>query len=137
MSNFAANLSLQLQYTGPLGNQINIPTITLAAAYAAQNVGVIDVPDTQASATVYTVPFGEIKVAATLGILVNQTGQSLELKVNGAAAASETIPDGGTYMWGFPGTAPGTIPVLAATLKTTAIQAGAGQIAYFLFGDPA
>ncbi len=136
MSNFTASLNVQLQYTGPLGNQINIPAIALAALYGAQNVGVIDVPDATASATVYAVPFGEIKVAATLGILVNQTGQPLELKVNGAAAASETIPDGGVYLWGFPGTAPGTIPVLAASLKTTAIQAGAGQIAYFLFGDP-
>ena len=92
MSNFAAALSIQLQYTGPSGNQINIPPITVSAEYQAQNVGVIDVPDATASATSYAVPFGAIDDLTTCGIILNQTGQPLELKVNGAAAASQTMP---------------------------------------------
>lgn len=135
MSNFAAALSIQLQYTGPSGNQINIPPITVSAEYQAQNAGVIDVPDATASATSYAVPFGAIDDLTTCGIILNQTGQPLELKVNGAAAASQTIPDGGVYLWGFPNST-GAIPTLSASLKTTAMQTGTGYIAYYLFGDP-
>lgn len=137
MSNFTASLSIQLQYTGPLGNQITVPPIAIAALYQAQNVGVIDVPDTTASATVYDVPFGTIDELTTCGVIFNQTGQPLEIKINGAAAASNTIPDGGVFPWGFPGLSAGSIPILAIELETTAMQSGAGYVAYYLFGDPA
>ena len=60
---------------------------------------------------------------------------ALLLKINGAAAASQSIPTGGSFCWANPAVA-GSTPITAMSLTTTAIQSGAGRIVYHLFGDP-
>ena len=135
MPNLIATLQLNLSYTGPDSDAVTMPTRSISANYQAQNHGSIDIPDTQASATVYAVPFGGITVDATCGMIENQASAPLSVKINGAAAASQTIPVGGVFSWGNP-VAAGATPILAISLTTTAIQAGAGHINYHLFGDP-
>lgn len=135
MPNQAAYFSLQASYVGPDGDNVVMPAKLVTANYAAQNHGTIDVPDTQAAATVYNVPFGAITVDATAGAIFNNTGQALKMKVNGAAAVSQTLPSGSMYAWANPSSA-GATPVLAISLETSAIQSGAGSITYHLFGDP-
>ncbi len=134
MANLVAQFRFQLGYTDQDGNyQTALSTVN--SNYLAQNHGSIDVPDMTAAATVYNVPFGSIAVDSTCGMITNKTGQPLKLKINGAAAASQTIPDGGVFAWANPAPA-GATPVLALSLETTAIQAGQGSIAYHTFGDP-
>ena len=135
MPNLTANLQLNLQYTGPDSDTVSMPTLYTSAPYQAQTHGTIDVPDATASATVYAVPFGAIAVDATCGVIENLTGQPLLLKINGAAAASQSIPTGGSFCWANPAVA-GSTPITAMSLTTTAIQSGAGRIVYHLFGDP-
>ena len=135
MSNKTAYMTFQLTYTGPDSDQVVMPQRTIAANYQAQNHGTIDVPDATASATSYSVPFGSIAADATAGLIENRTGQPLEVKINGAAAASQTIPSGGVFAWANPVASGGT-PILAISLKTTAMQSGVGYINYHLFGDP-
>ncbi len=128
-------MTFQLTYVGPDGDQVVMPQRTVLSSYQAQNHGTIDVPDTTASATAYDVPFGGITVDATCGLVENRTGQELEVKINGAAAASQTLPNGGVFAWANPTDSGGT-PILAISLKTTAMQMGDGYINYHLFGDP-
>lgn len=135
MPNQSAYFSLQASYVGPDGDNVVMPAKLVTVSYAAQNHGTIDVPDTTAAATVYNVPFGAITVDATAGMIFNNTGQTLKLKVNGAAAVSQTLPSGGMYAWANPSSA-GATPVLAISLETSAIQAGAGTVTYHVFGDP-
>lgn len=136
MANKTASFTLNLSYIGPDGDAVSIPAKSASVSYQAQTHGTIDVPDATASATSYSVPFGGIGVDATGGIIENKTGQPLEVKINGAAAASQTIPDGGVFTWMNPGLTAGSTPILAIALKTTAMQAGAGYINFHLFGDP-
>lgn len=109
---------------------------TVSVNYAAQVESTIDVPDTQASGTVYSVPFGTIAVDATGGRIENYASAPLSVKINGAAAASQTIPVGGFFEWANP-TSAGSTPILAISLTTTAIQSGAGRIVTRVYGDPA
>ncbi len=135
MSNKQAAMTFQLTYVGPDGDQVVMPQRTVLSSYQAQNHGTIDVPDTTASATSYSVPFGGITVDTEAGLIENRTGQPLEVKINSAASASQTIPSGGVFAWANP-TASGGTPILAISLKTTAMQMGDGYINYHLFGDP-
>jgi len=135
MPNHSAYFSLQCQYVGPDGDNVVMPAKLVTANYAAQNHGVMDIPDATAGATVFNVPFGLITVDATAGMIFNNSGQPLSVKINGAAAASQTIPNGGMFAWANPVTA-GATPILAISLTTTALQVGAGSVTYHLFGDP-
>lgn len=135
MPNLTANWQLNLQYTGPDSDTVTMPTLYASSPYQAQTHGTIDVPDGTAMATVYAVPFGAIAVDATCGVIENRTGQDLSLKINGAAAASQTIPTGGSFTWANPGVA-GSTPITSMSLTTTAAQTGAGSIIFHLFGDP-
>ena len=135
MPNQSAYFSLQASYVGPDGDNVVMPAKLVTVNYAAQNHGTIDIPDATAAATVYNVPFGLVNVDATGGMIFNNSGQPLEVKINGAAAASQTIPNGGQFSWANPSSA-GATPVLAISLETSAIQAGAGTVTYHIFGDP-
>lgn len=135
MANKTATMTFQLTYVGPDGDQVVMPQRAIQSSFQAQEHGSIDIPDATASATVYNVPFGGITVDAEAGLIENRTGQPLEVKINGAAAASQTIPSGGVFAWANPVASGGT-PILAISLKTTAMQAGVGYINYHLFGDP-
>ncbi len=135
MPNQAAYFSLQASYVGPDGDNVVMPAKLVTVNYAAQNHGTIDIPDATASATTYNVPFGLINVDATGGMIFNNSGQPLEVKINGAAAASQTIPNGGMFCWANPVSA-GSTPILSISLRTTALQVGAGTVTYHIFGDP-
>jgi len=135
MSNKIATLKYSVSYTGPNGEVVSPPTQQVLAPYQAQAVGTIDVPDAESASTVHAVPFGGIGVACTLGTIENQTGQELAVKINGASTPSHHIAPGGAFVFGE-AVAPGSAPVTALSLTTTAQQSGAGFISYRLFGDP-
>lgn len=135
MANQLATVKVSLAYTGPSGQQEAPPTQQVVAPYQAQNVGAIDVPDSTASSTTYSIPFGSIGTAASLVVLQNNTGQELAIKINGAAAASHHMAQGGMLVIAE-NSAPGSTPVLSVSVTTTAMQAGAGSVGYYVFGDP-
>lgn len=135
MSNKTATLKLSVAYTDPEGNSATLGPMSVVCPYQAQSHGAIDVPDTEASSTVHTVPFGSIGTAASCVVVENKTGQELAVKINGAATASHRIAAGAAMAFGE-AVAPGTTPITSLSLTTTAIQAGAGTIAYHIFGDP-
>jgi len=135
MPNKTASLRTQLSYLDPDGI-LRTSEKLISANYQAQNVGSIDVPDAFLPAT-YAVPFGTIGVAATVGVIENQTGQVLEVRLNGSTPANYTIPVGGVLAWGVPGgAAVGATPITSIAVKTTATQSGDGYVNYWLFGDP-
>jgi hypothetical protein len=139
MPNKSAQLTISLSYVDADGAYVS-SSQTVTSQYQAQNHGTIDVPDTTASATSYAVPMGSIGVDCTAGFVKNNTGQPLGVLVNGAMSATYDLPDGGVFCWGFPETPGGgsaqPLPILTLSLKTTAVQAGAGSITYHTFGDP-
>lgn len=138
MANKTAILKYALQYETAEGQSALVPpngTARVQCPYQAQSVGSLDVPDTTTSATSYSIPFGSIGVAATLVVLENKTGQELAVKINGASSASHRMKDGGVLILGE-AAAPGTTPITAVSVATTATQSGAGFVAYYVFGDP-
>jgi len=134
MANYLASFLFNLNYTGPSNEPLTMQPESVNAPYAALNEGIMDIPDGTASSTTFPVPFGTITANATGGIIVNRTGQNLEMKINGAASASHSIPQGGVFAWSNPATT--SLPITAIDLTTTAGQVGQGQVAYRLFGDP-
>lgn len=123
-----------MSFQAPDGSVRSV-TKSVVAEYQSSVEGAIDVPDTQAAATVYSIPFGSIAVDTRAVLIENQSGQPLKVKINGAATASHTLAPGGIQLVGEPA-ASGATPILSLSLETTAIQAGAGQINYWVFGDP-
>ena len=136
MSNLSALFSLNLGYTGPSSESTSIPPLGVYAPYQPQNSGAVDVPDATPAATTVPVPFGGIGVNATGVLIINATGQELEVKINGAATPSHSLVSGGVFLNINPSTVtPGT-PLLSVDLITTAIQSGDGKVVYYIFGNP-
>ncbi len=133
MSNLTASLTISCAYKDEEGANRTITPITEACTYAGQSHGAIDVPDAETSATVHAVSFGSV-AKATCAIILNRTGQALEVTVNGVVATLN-LPVGGTFVYGGP-SFPAAQPLVSLSLKTTASQAGVGTIAYHIFGDP-
>jgi hypothetical protein len=136
MSNKLASLTCSLVYTGPNGEIVKPPDVAISAPYQAESVGIVDVPDATTTATVFTIPFGPIGTECTLAVVDNNTGQDLSVKLNGAGTASHRIPAGGRFVHAAPAAGSAGTPLTSMTLTTTGTQAGAGSIAYRLFGDP-
>ena len=133
MSNSIAALTLTLSYPAPGGGGTIAKTIQKSCPFQAQDSGTIDVPDMEAMSTVHAIPFGSI-AKATLAILINRTGQELTLKIN-SSLGLQNVPTGGVVVLGHE--ALGLAGDLTAlSLTTTAAQAGAGYIDFFLYGDP-
>ncbi len=122
-----ANFHMQLR-----GNSYPDTLAQESIAFVSESVGTIAVPDTTASSTAYSIPFGAIATAATFLYVLNQTGQDLMLKLNGSANLTR-IATGGTCILSMP-VAPGATPLTAASLTTTATQSGAGTILYKVLG---
>ena len=131
-ANLTATLTVSLAYKNEEGAAASITPITSACPYQGQNHGAIDVPDAEASATAHSIPFGSI-AKATCAILLNRTGQDLEVTINGVVATTN-LPIGGTFVYGGPHH-PAAQPLASLSLKTTASQSGAGTIGYHIFGD--
>jgi hypothetical protein len=134
MADLIANLKLILSYQAPGGGTVSVPAISINAPFQASVVGFLDVPDATIAETPVAVPFGSIADGATLVVLQNQTGQELDITINGqtsdvafsdegvAVIAAASLPDG--------------TPLTALGVITTAPQAGPGKVGYFVFGDP-
>ncbi len=136
-TNLNARLGVTLSYTNEEGGTSTMTAIALAAKYQSQSHGTIDVPDTTAADTEYAIPFGSVDEGATLLILENRSGQDVEVKINDQAVVSHhhDIPAGGVLVLGGPNVS-GTNPLLSAVVRLNSLQAGAGLIAYRIFGDP-
>jgi hypothetical protein len=136
-ANLNARLGLTLSYTNEEGGTSTASPIAIASHYQSQSHGTIDVPDTQAMDTEYSIPFGTVDAGAALMIIENRTGQDLEVKVNDQNVGTHhhDIPVGGVFVLGGPSPS-AAHPLLSAVVKTTAIQSGAGLVAYRVFGDP-
>lgn len=131
MANKIATLKTTLTYTGPSDEAVSVPK-SLSIPYQSQNAGAIDVADGTASATSYAIPFGSV-AKPTLIIVENNSGQELQAVID--TQALHGIPDGGTMTLIASTTEP-TDQVSTLSMKTTALQDGAGTIAYRVFGDP-
>ncbi len=136
MSNKTLTLKVNASYVGPNDEAINMPQLSKTVPYMALSEGIIDVPASTASATVYTLPFGSIDTALTGAIIENRTGQDLLVTIN-TNTTSAHLASGGLFVLGEQQSAT-TLPVTAITLKTTALQSPtmAGEIGFRLFGDP-
>ena len=132
MPNSLASFKVTLTYPSG-GGSVSIPAQSLDVPFQGESVNTIDVPALEAMTTSHAVSFGS--VAAATGVLVkNDTGQDLDVKINGAAAVSHSIPDGGVMFIG--GLTEPTTPISSMALITTEAQgATAGQIYTWVFGD--
>lgn len=128
MSNLAGNVRTTI--TSPTRSIADV----VLPPYQALSDGILDVPDTTASATVYTIPFGGVSVGATLLHIKNKTGQDLIVKLNGSLAIFNLADRGEITV--TMAALPVSSKLTAATLTTTATQSGAGQIEYLCAGDP-
>lgn len=137
MANDTATAKMILTYV-PEGETAAVTeTTTIACPYKASSRGKIDVPDLTAGATAFAVPFGGVGDDATLVKVTNETGQDLDVKVNGEVASPASLPDGASLLLAAPAEAgvDGT-PITSLSLTTTGAQAGDGAIYYRVFGDP-
>jgi len=133
MANKTASLKVTLTYAAPGGGNASVSLDPLSVPYAAMSADTIDVPDAEAASTDHTISFGSVGTGATLLLVLNKTGQPLTLTVNGGDLVS-SIADG-KYALLSPGDLGGS-PITSAKVTTTDIQAGAGSVDTFVFGDP-
>lgn len=136
MSNKTAKIKITCSYHGVENEAATLSPVSVTVPYQGQSHGTIDVPDTTAGSTTYDIPFGSI--ASATGVIVeNKTGQDLWLKWNSANIDShkQYLPDGAAVSLAFPAV-PGSFPTTAVSVTTTGTQAGAGLVAYHVFGDP-
>ena len=132
MANKTCSVKCVLTYVDDDGAS-KTSTTSVSAPYQAYAEGTIDVPDTTVGSTAYTIPFGSIAKATALEV-VNKTGQDMTLKIDGSAALID-VPDGGALLIAAAALPAGTA-LTGASLTTTDVQSGAGQIAFKVFGDP-
>ena len=131
MSNSLANVKVVLSFPSG-GGTVSPPAINLNCPFQGMSVATIDVPDAEASATAHAVPFGSVD-EATMVLVQNSTGQTLDIKINGAAAVSHQIPNGGCQLIAA-ASAPSTA-LASVSCITTGIQSGEGKIYCWVFGD--
>lgn len=134
MPNSVVSATIAFQYQAQDGSSRSV-ALPLSADFSAYNDGKIDVPDATASGTPFNVPFGSIGTDCRFSVVQNNTGQPLEMHLNGSVTANYTLAPGGIQVVGGPA-ASGSTPILSMSLKLTALQAGAGSIGYWNFGDP-
>ena len=133
MANQTATMKTNLTYQSG-GGSVTMPTLTIAAPYEASSPTRVDVPDATAADVEIDLPMGSIGTALTGLIVVNHTGQDLEVSINGSEDLWE-LPDGGFFAYGC-AAAPATVPLTEVSVTTTGIQAGAGYVDVWAFGDP-
>lgn len=136
MSNSIGSVRVTLSAPGPGGSTIAAAAASLPA-FAALSVGVVDVPDTTASATAFAVPFGSIAVGASAILVHNKMGQDAILKINGSLALTN-LPDDGWFMLSMAGL-PAATKLTAVSLTTTATVDGsttARSVEFYVLGDP-
>lgn len=132
MSNQTGSLKLTLSIPGPGGSTITM-SAGLLPAFQASSIGQVDVPDAESSSTAHNIPFGTV-AKATFCLVHNRTGQRCTVKINGSAALND-LADGGWLLVEQDALGSGG-DLTALSLTTTALQAGAGVIDFWVLGDP-
>ncbi len=143
MTNKLASVSISASYSDPDDQRAALARANIEVPYTAQSHAEIDIPDTTAGDTEYPVDFGSIGTEATFLKIVNNTangvnpGQDLWLKIQSQNVYSHKhyLPPGGVYVIANP-VAAGAFPLVAASVTTTATQAGPGRVSTHVFGDP-
>lgn len=134
MANLTATFKINLTYQGPGGGSVSVPQMSKSIPYAADSSGHVDVPAATADGASFTIPFGSIATAATGALIVNNTEQELEVKVNGSAVLYD-LPVGGAMLI-CAEDVPLALPLTALAVLTTALTVAAGRVDYWVFGDP-
>jgi hypothetical protein len=132
MSNKKVSVKASISYADADGATANLPQLTFEPEYQAQVHGSYDIPDTTAAGD-FVMPFGPIAKATAL-VIENKTGQAVDVSINGGDVAYTGLADGKGLLIALP-----MVPVdaiTAVTVTTGAVQAGAGSIAYHIWGDP-
>lgn len=130
-----ATFTGQFVYT-TTGNTTVTTVASDATSYTASATGFIDVPDTTAADTEYVVPVGSI--AKVTGIrIVNNLAQDIGLRFNGAITNAFVIGGLGAVTIMSPAANLVGTDITAVSIVTSDVQAGAGQVEYNIFGDPA
>lgn len=131
---FAGSAQVTLRYTVP-GPAPTSPTFSVPSiVYTASNAGFIDIPESTASATPFSVPFGA--VAAAKGVLIqNNTSQELDVIVQGEADSVFRLPPGGICIPLLASTAGTVDPLTQVSVITTAVAAEDGNVAFVILGD--
>jgi len=129
MANSTATAKTSLTYVDALGATI-ASLITAAAPYQGSAVTQIDIADTTASATSFSVSFGSI-AEPTLILLANQGNQDLEVTVSGGDTPI-LLAAGGLFLLA----GPTATDVTSVAVATTEEQSGQGKCSAFVFGDP-
>jgi hypothetical protein len=129
-----ATITAAVQYTPP-NAQTNSGNSSFSAAvpYNAQNVGTIDVPIGQSIATVYSIPFGSVSGAKGFAVK-NGMSSDVIVRINGLGSDEFKIAPAGFIVMAE-SSAPGSLPLSALTLTTTAAPSTIEQITYMVFGD--
>ena len=126
-----ATFNLEVRYTSPGGVPLT-ESFAIPVPGVAQNCGNIDIADLTAGSTVIVVPFGTI-AKATGGVIRNTNSLDIGIRINGSVANNFQLAPGGTLLISqLVDAAAGDLT--AISIVTTAQQAGAGRVAYWIFG---
>jgi hypothetical protein len=135
MANDTATLKFTLSYTED-GQTVSVPAKTVLCPFVGKSLATVDIPDGTAQDTELDVPVGSIGDGCSLLLLENDSGQDLKVNVNGGAAASHDLPDGGICVVVCADALSAARQVLTCTVETTAAQVGSGRVRVYAFGDP-
>lgn len=134
MANKLATITYTLEYTDSDSHARSVSNST-SCPYQSQNEGNVDVADTTASSTSFSVPFGAVANAFCV-VVTNLTGQPLNVIINGSETPSYKIPDQGVYVAQAETDPEADLTVTSVDLVTTTTQSGLGLIKYKVLGDP-
>ncbi len=134
MANKTATVKLGITYTGPSGESLSLPTKTVLCPYETSLVTALDIPAATPAGD-FDVPFGTLDVDVTCALLVNETGQEINISLNGGAPAY-TLPDGCFVMLKAATAIASDTPLTSIKVTLTDTQGEAGSVGCYLFGDP-
>ncbi len=125
-----ATVSASVKYTG-VGGASQTVSFSGTPTYTAENIGILDIPDTTADATAFDIPFGEVAAAKVL-VLRNTNNVDLKIGVNGTEDTFRLAPSGVIVIENP--VAPGGSPITSCQVTTVGIQSGPGSFEYMVFG---
>jgi hypothetical protein len=130
-----ATINISIAYTGPGGESVSAPIQTIACPYQASIAASVDIPVGTLGAAEITVPLGSIESAVTGLMVVNNSGQELEIEFNGGSENPFSLPDGAGFVYAADAAAAES-PITALTVTTSTEQLAAGSVYVWAFGDP-
>ena len=129
MANSNATAKTTLTFTDALGTAIS-SVLSTTAPYQGSAATQIDIPDTTAAATSFSVSFGSI-TAPTMILLANKGNQDLDVTISGGDTPI-LLPAGGVLLLA----GPTATDVTSVAVATTEEQSGDGTVSVYIFGDP-